>query len=163
VKDSALINAMHDNLNISKLQARRLIDRGAVHIEGDTARVGRRSFKLPPPSLNEVPDEQLRAFVTSLRAVRDVKLTLDQGTMKRVRAHMDRVEREQPGVGYAAGESDTDSLRVALGSLLDRALAESEADEGLVYEFLSGHLKVRPSVRLRRRVRQAWKTLRRGW
>lgn len=167
MSDEVLINGMFQHLGISKGEAKRLLAAGAVRVDGDIVRVGkRRAFPLPPLPAGhptDMPTEKLQAFVTSLRPARDLLINLDQGTLKRVRAYIDRIEQSQPGMGYAPGEADQESLLVAVGGLLDRALTESEADVGLHYDFLTGRLKPSRLVTVRTRIKRAWWTLRRGW
>lgn len=114
--------------------------------------------------LDNVPPEKLEAFVKTLRTARDLTVRLDQGTMLRLRAAMDRVERGQPGLAYPPGEPDDESLQVILLATLDRGLTESERDDGVVYTFLTGQLEpLQRRDALLLRVRRAWHALRWGW
>ena len=103
------------------------------------------------------------AFVAALREATPVELSLDAATMRRVRAYIERVDRDEPGLGYEPGEPDEESLRVALGALVDRGLAEGAADAGLYADYLTGDLRERGPDRVRVRVRRAWRLLRRGY
>lgn len=107
--------------------------------------------------LRAVPDT-----LTALRPGRTVTLDIDAATERRVLAFIGRVERDEPGLGREPGESEGESFRVALGSLIDRGLAESEDDDGLTVDYMTGRLSRSRRVALRTRLRRAARTLRRG-
>lgn len=105
--------------------------------------------------------DRARRVLVGIPTARRIEVKVSGAMLRRLRAHMARLERRDPGIAYEPGESDEDSLRVALEALIDGGLALSEAEDGLVADFLTGD--IRPYMPpLGTRARRAWRLLRHG-
>lgn len=107
--------------------------------------------------------DRMRDFIRSLDIVRHVPFPIDGAIARRLNAHIDRIDAAEPGLGREPGESQQDTLQIALRALVDRGLRESEIDAGLLADGLTGELRPAGPVVFRIRVRRAWRVLRRGW
>lgn len=99
--------------------------------------------------------------ITGILPAAHVEVMLTGAMLRRLRAHMERLESSEPGLGYEAGESDEDSLKSAVSALIDGGLEQAEREHGLVADFLTGDL--RPYARPPKlRAKQAWRMVRHG-
>lgn len=107
--------------------------------------------------VRRIDDSAWRKFMSMVEG-RDYTFHLSEATERRFKSYIERSQLSAPDI-MPPDEPYDEALKVAVGAVIDRGLAESEHEDGLIARF-DGAVIGRKRYPIKLRLKLAWKELR---